>query len=203
MAQRMSNSAACREAGINRRTGTRWRYGRKVVDRAGRERVYAPIAEQRDTLEVSLRHVSEGERIVIAGLLRAKKSLPAIARELGRTPATISREIAVALFTAPAALHRTPFQRGAKPEIVRTSSRLAGAGMSVLMPGLSGSVLLVVDVVLGRVEGVIAGSATLLVCGGLWGLLPQLVRRHAARSEARADLGPPTGANQLGAKRHE
>ena len=34
MAQGMSNSAACRELGINRRTGTRWRYGRKVVDRA-------------------------------------------------------------------------------------------------------------------------------------------------------------------------
>jgi hypothetical protein len=46
MAQGMRNSAACREVGINRRTGTR---GRKEVDRAGRERVYAPIAEQRDT----------------------------------------------------------------------------------------------------------------------------------------------------------
>ena len=59
MAQGMSNSAACREVGINRRTGTRWRYGRKVVDRAGRERVYAPIAEQRDTVEVSPRYLSE------------------------------------------------------------------------------------------------------------------------------------------------
>lgn len=28
MAQGMSNSAACREAGVNRRTGNRWRYGR-------------------------------------------------------------------------------------------------------------------------------------------------------------------------------
>lgn len=93
MAQGMSNPAACREVGINRRTGTRRRYGRKVVDRAGRERVYAPIAEQRDTVEVSPRCLSEDERIVIADLLRAKKSLRAIARELGRDPATISREI--------------------------------------------------------------------------------------------------------------
>ncbi|MGW0632881.1 DUF6328 family protein [Streptomyces sp. NPDC002758] len=111
--------------------------------------------------------------------------------------------LAAALFTAPAALHRTLFQRGAKPEIVRTSSRLAGAGMSVLMLALAGSVLLVVDVVLGRVEGVMAGSATLLVCSGLWGLLPQLVRRHAARSEARAALGPPTRAGQVGTSRQE
>jgi len=35
MAQGMSNSAACREVGINRKTGNRWRYGRKIVDRAG------------------------------------------------------------------------------------------------------------------------------------------------------------------------
>lgn len=111
--------------------------------------------------------------------------------------------LAAALFTAPAALHRTLFQRGAKPEIVRASSRLAGAGMSVLMLALTGSVLLVVDVVLGRVEGVIAGSVTLMVCGGLWGLLPQFVRRHAARSEARAALGPSSEAGRVGARRHE
>lgn len=98
--------------------------------------------------------------------------------------------LAADLFTTPAALHRTLFQRGAKPEIVRTSSRLAGAGMSVLMLAMTGSVLLVVDVVLGRVEGAVAGSATVLVCGGLWGLLPQLVRRHAARAAARAACSP-------------
>jgi predicted phage tail protein len=102
--------------------------------------------------------------------------------------------LAVALFTTPAALHRTLFQRGAKPEIVMISSRLAGAGMRVLMLALTGSVLLVVDVVLGRVEGVVAGSATLLVCGGLWGVLPQLVRRHAAQSEAWAVSEPPAGS---------
>ncbi|MFC7564426.1 hypothetical protein ACFQU9_14545 [Actinomadura namibiensis] len=28
MAQGMSNSAACRVVGINRKTGNRWRYGR-------------------------------------------------------------------------------------------------------------------------------------------------------------------------------
>ncbi|MFC7308644.1 DUF6328 family protein [Streptomyces monticola] len=99
--------------------------------------------------------------------------------------------LAAALFSTPAALHRTLFQRGAKPEIVRTSSRLAGAGMSVLMLAMTGSVLLVVDVVLGRVEGTIAGSATLLVCGGLWGLLPQFVRKRAAQAAARAPAADP------------
>nr|WP_322723631.1 hypothetical protein [Streptomyces spongiae] len=39
MAQGLSNSAACRKVGINRRAGNRWQYGRKVVDRSGREHV--------------------------------------------------------------------------------------------------------------------------------------------------------------------
>ncbi|WUA20877.1 IS30 family transposase [Streptomyces canus] len=93
MAQGMSNSAACREVGINRKTGNRWRYGRKVVDRAGNVRVYLPITEVRESDAVSERFLSENERIVIADLLRAGNSLRTIARELARDPATISREV--------------------------------------------------------------------------------------------------------------
>uniref|UniRef100_UPI0035E42401 IS30 family transposase n=1 Tax=Nonomuraea soli TaxID=1032476 RepID=UPI0035E42401 len=93
MAQGMSNSAACRELGINRRTGTRWRYGRKEVDQAGRERTYPPISERPDTDAISPRFLSEEERLVIADLLRAGNSLRAIARQLDRDPATISREV--------------------------------------------------------------------------------------------------------------
>lgn len=113
MAQGMSNSAACREVGINRRTGTRWRYGRKVVDRAGRERVYSPIAEQRDIVEVSPRYLSEDERIVIADLLRAKKSLRAIARD----PATISRN------RDPRTGKYHPFQAQRRAAVRRTRSK--------------------------------------------------------------------------------
>lgn len=93
MAQGMSNSAACREVGVNRKTGNRWRYGRKIVDRAGNVRVYAPITEQPDDGAISPRFLSEDERIVIADMLRAGASLRAIARELKRSPATISREV--------------------------------------------------------------------------------------------------------------
>jgi IS30 family transposase len=66
----MSNSAACREVGVNRKTGNRWRYGRKVIDRAGREHSYPPITEERDTGAISARYLSEDERLVIADLLR-------------------------------------------------------------------------------------------------------------------------------------
>ncbi|MFJ7294620.1 DUF6328 family protein [Streptomyces collinus] len=106
--------------------------------------------------------------------------------------------LAAALFTAPAALHRSLFQQGAKPRIVQVSSRLATTGLSVLVFAFSGSVLLVVDVTTGRAGGIAAGAATFLVCAGLWGLLPRLVRRAGLREEAdatgeSAEEGPDQG----------
>ncbi|MFI2717235.1 DUF6328 family protein [Streptomyces collinus] len=106
--------------------------------------------------------------------------------------------LAAALFTAPAALHRSLFQQGAKPRIVQVSSRLATTGLSVLVFAFSGSVLLVVDVTTGRAGGIAAGAATFLVCAGLWGLLPRLVRRAGLHEEAdapgeTAEEGPDQG----------
>ncbi|MGV9503267.1 DUF6328 family protein [Streptomyces sp. NPDC003642] len=91
--------------------------------------------------------------------------------------------LAATLFTAPAALHRSLFQQGAKPRIVQVSSRLATAGLVVLVFAFSGSVLLVVDVTMGRAGGIAACAGTFLVCVGLWGLLPRLVRRAGLRDE--------------------
>ncbi|MFG2502268.1 helix-turn-helix domain-containing protein [Streptomyces sp. NPDC048441] len=86
-------TAARREVGINGRTGTRWRYGRREVDRTGREHVHAPIAEERHRYATSDRFLAEDERLVIADLPRSGNALHAIARELGRSAATISREV--------------------------------------------------------------------------------------------------------------
>jgi hypothetical protein len=96
--------------------------------------------------------------------------------------------LAAALFTSPAALHRSLFQQNAKPTIVRVSSRLAHLGLYVLMLAFTGSVLLVVDVTLGRGAGIAAGAGTLAVCLSLWGVLPRLVQRgvRASRSPGRA-----------------
>lgn len=91
MDQGMSNSAACKIVGVHRRTGTRWRYGRTYTDKAGRSYSYAPITEQ--PKEISPRFLSEDERVTIADLLRAGRSIRAIAKELERSPATISREV--------------------------------------------------------------------------------------------------------------
>ncbi|MEU6368866.1 DUF6328 family protein [Streptomyces sp. NPDC046931] len=100
--------------------------------------------------------------------------------------------VAAALFTAPAALHRMLFQRNAKPVIVRISSRFAGTGTVVLSLAFTGAVLLVVDVSLGRTAGITAAVATLLVCVGLWHILPLLVRRTLLSSRrAREPAADP------------
>jgi IS30 family transposase len=91
MSKGMSNTAACRVVGVNRRTGTRWRRGRTITNRAGQPRTYKPIVDRR--VELSTRWLTEGERVIIADGLLAGRTVRAIAGELGRSPSTVSREI--------------------------------------------------------------------------------------------------------------
>ncbi|BCW73553.1 IS30 family transposase [Arthrobacter sp. NicSoilB8] len=92
MKQGMGNSEACRIVGISRSSGTRWRHGHTVVLKSGDIKKYAPISRQRRAV-ISARFLSESERITIADLLHARRSIRAIAMELGRSPSTVSREI--------------------------------------------------------------------------------------------------------------
>ncbi|XLE02248.1 DUF6328 family protein [Streptomyces sp. 184] len=97
---------------------------------------------------------------------------------------------AAVLFTAPAAVHRGLFRRGAKRRIVDVSSRLAAAGLGVLALALTGAVTLVVDVVLGRTAGIAAGASVLLFIAGLWAALPWGLSRSLASRASRKDDGP-------------
>jgi hypothetical protein len=81
----------CRAVGINRRTGTLWRYGRTVTTATGQPKIYPPISQP--ARPVSGRYLSEDERIVIADQLRAGRSVRAIAAQLNRAPSTVSRAI--------------------------------------------------------------------------------------------------------------
>ena len=90
MRQGLNNSEACRLVGIHRKTGQRWRHGRRHRAR-GREYYYRPITAPPPT--VSARFLAEDERIRIADLCRLGWSKRAIARKLGRDPSTISREL--------------------------------------------------------------------------------------------------------------
>ena len=93
IAQGVNNSEACRLVGIDRKTGNRWRYGRRVRNSAGALVIYPPvkITESRPR---SPRYLSEQERIRIADMLAAGSTVRGIAVELGRAPSTIGREIA-------------------------------------------------------------------------------------------------------------
>jgi IS30 family transposase len=92
IAQGMNNSEACRTVGINRKTGERWRYGRSVRNTAGEVVHYPPVKITPAKIRSS-RYLSEHERIVIADLLHAGRTIRAIAVELGRAASTVSREI--------------------------------------------------------------------------------------------------------------
>jgi len=92
IAQGISNAEACRQVGINRKTGNRWRYGRAVRNTAGELMHYPPV-KITPPKPRSPRYLSEHERVVIADLLEGGRTIRAIAEEIGRSPSTVSREI--------------------------------------------------------------------------------------------------------------
>jgi IS30 family transposase len=92
IAQGVSNSEACRVVGINRRTGTRWRYGRTILNTAG-ESVHYPAVSPIAAKPRHPRYLSVAERTMIADLRRAGVSVRDIADELGRAASTVSREL--------------------------------------------------------------------------------------------------------------
>ncbi|GAB3163168.1 DUF6328 family protein [Myceligenerans halotolerans] len=91
----------------------------------------------------------------------------------------VTSVLATTLLTAPVSLHRALFRRRLKTSVVGTGDRLARAALAALGLTLTGTVLFVFDVVVGRVAGIVAGSAVLLPIVMLWVLLPAWLRRHA------------------------
>jgi transposase, IS30 family len=94
IARGLSNAEACRVAGINQRTGKRWRHGRTFITGDGRRLHYpAVIIAVAGDGEASGRYLSEEERVRIADLRRGGAGVRAIAERLGRSPSTVSREL--------------------------------------------------------------------------------------------------------------
>lgn len=92
IARGVSNAEACRVVGVNQRTGKRWRLGRTITGGSGRRLHYPPVTSASKT-EISPRYLSEDERVRVADLHRRGCTVRAIATELGRSPATVSREL--------------------------------------------------------------------------------------------------------------
>jgi transposase, IS30 family len=121
IARGVSYAEACRVVGINRRTGKRWRHGRTITSGSGRRLHYAPVVDVKRKREISARFLSEDERVRIADLRRAGKGVRAIAHEVGRSPATVSRELrrnadASSGTYRPHAAQRLAEQRRARPK---------------------------------------------------------------------------------------
>ena len=93
IAQGVSNSEACRRVGINRRTGTRWRFGRSILNTAGETVQYPPVCNLRSPKPRHPRYLSLAERTTIAGLRREKGAVREIAMAIDRSPSTVSREL--------------------------------------------------------------------------------------------------------------
>lgn len=100
MEQGYSTREAARIVGINLRTGKRWRNGwhsppggKKAVPPIYPVPGQAPVVDSEELFPAPSRYLQEHDRIHIADRLREKASVRQIAAELGRSPATISREI--------------------------------------------------------------------------------------------------------------
>ena len=93
IARGVSSAEACRIVGINRRTGKRWRHGRSITSSSGQRLQYAAVVDAKPRRVISARFLSESERERIADLRQAGEGVRAIATAVGRSPATVSREL--------------------------------------------------------------------------------------------------------------
>jgi IS30 family transposase len=84
--------AAAREVGVSRTSGMNWTRGYKTY-RDGRAVGFVPPLDRLAVREISVRYLSQDERIEIADLHRTGLSIRRIAHRVGRSPSTISREL--------------------------------------------------------------------------------------------------------------
>ncbi|MBO0692510.1 MAG: hypothetical protein J2P58_06405 [Acidimicrobiaceae bacterium] len=108
----------------------------------------------------------------------------------------LSSGLAAALFIAPVALHRFLFQFGVKDQLVRLTNRLAIGGLAALSVAMTGAVLLVGNWVGGDVFGWASFAGAVVVLGGVWFLVPGLLRSRA-RSETTSPASGAEGRRSL------
>ena len=96
------------------------------------------------------------------------------------TVTLMATALATVLLIAPVSFHRLVFRRRLKSALIEVGDRMLRAGLALLVLAISSGVLLVLDVVLGRGPGIVAGAAVLLVAAVTWYALPVWARRTAA-----------------------
>src|SRR5436190_787717 len=101
---------------------------------------------------------------------------------------------ATALLIAPAAFHRMIYRKRLKQHLVRVANRMAITGLALLLLSMVSAVLLIMDVVLGRVPAFILAAAVLTWFTMWWFVLPLQTRvRDLAADNRRPDGDGPSG----------
>jgi hypothetical protein len=106
------------------------------------------------------------------------------------TVALLATALATLLLIAPVSFHRLVFRRRQKAVLVTVADRLLMAGLGLLGVAISAAVLLILDVVLGRWQGLVGGGLVALVALLTWYVLPLRARR-AAPPDNGTDAVPP------------
>jgi hypothetical protein len=88
---------------------------------------------------------------------------------------------AVALFTAPVAWHRLLFRLGQRELIIKVANLHAMLGLICLAAAMTGTVLLITDVVLGPWPATVITLLVAVGFGTLWFLIPFRARRQVER----------------------
>ena len=128
------------------------------------------------------------------------------------TIALMSTALATMVLIAPVSFHRIVFRRRQKAALVVVSDRLLMVGIALLIPAIGSSVLLVLDVVLGRWQAIVGSSVTVLVALLTWYALPLAIRfsgrgtappSHRAHRARRpdADSAPESGIDDESSRR--
>lgn len=98
--------------------------------------------------------------------------------------ATVACSVAsTVLLVAPVAMHRLLFRRHRLRTLVSAGHRYAMAGLLLLGATLSGVMVLIFDLVVGRTAAWIAGSVTALAFAAFWVVIPLMGRRISAESD--------------------
>jgi len=91
--------------------------------------------------------------------------------------------LTTALALAPVSLHRALFRKGAKERIVRTADRILKLTLAGVALVLSGTLLLIFDVVVGRAAGITAAVVTFVIIVVGWLVLPAISRANSDDDE--------------------
>ena len=91
--------------------------------------------------------------------------------------------VAVAFLTAPAAWHRMLFRQGRREDVVSRGNTFALVGLAFLALAMTGTVLLLAEIVLGGWPALVVGGLAFAIFTGLWFVLPFASSQRAQDGE--------------------